>query len=218
MKSFNKNKNTINQLPNIAFLLLAAGASNRMGQPKQLLKIKGTQTLLEHTLHTAKASNCHSVVVVLGANVLRIKKVLARGNSPITTVFNKDWEQGMGSSLRTGLQYLVEENPKIDAVIISVCDQPYLTPTIINQLIQTYREGDFPIVSSDYGVRLGVPALLDRQFFPQLLALKADEGARKIIRSNPDLVATIDFPKGAIDLDTPAAYQEFLKTSLEDNN
>ena len=117
----------------------------------------------------------------------------------------------MGTSLRTGLQFLLQQTPDLEVVIISVCDQPYLKPAIFEQLISKYIATSFPIISADYGNKLGVPALLDQQFFSQLLHLEADEGARKIIRTNPSLVETISFPKGAIDIDTPAAYQAYWK-------
>jgi len=118
----------------------------------------------------------------------------------------------MGSTLSVGLEYLLEQQPKLDAIIISVSDQPYLSSIIFNQLIEQYINTQQPIICSDYGDRLGVPALLDQQFFPQLLSLQADEGARGIIRSNRTLVTSVPFPKGAIDLDTPQAYKAYLSS------
>ncbi len=199
------------QQPNIATLFLAAGASRRMGQSKQLLKIKDNQTLIEHSILAAKKSTSQYITVVLGANALRIQKVLSRQITGINMVINKNWEKGMGSTLSVGLQHLLEQAPNLDAIIISVSDQPYLSTTIFDQLIEQYTLTQKPIICADYGHKLGVPALLDKQFFPKLLALQADEGARGIIRSNRTLVASIPFPKGAIDLDTPQAYQAYLE-------
>ena len=191
----------------IGIILLAAGASRRMGQAKQLLKINATQTLIEHTISVAQAIPAIELVVVLGANADAIQKKVPK---EIPVSINKNWAQGMGTSLQTGLQFLLQQTPNLNAVIISVCDQPYLKPVIFEQLISKYTNTSFPIISADYGKKIGVPALIDQQFFLQLLALKADEGARKIIRANPSLVGTIPFPKGAIDIDTPATYQAYL--------
>jgi len=199
------------QYPNIAILLLAAGASRRMGQPKQLLKINEEQTLLEHTLAAAQATPCQQIMVVLGANAVAIQKKIKPTN--IDIVYNPFWEEGMGTTLRMGLKKLLEQNSSLSAVIISVCDQPYLTSDIFIQLFTKYRDTQAPIVVSNYGKQMGVPALLDKQFFPQLLALTGDIGARSIIKQHPELVETINFPKGAIDLDTPEAYQAFLTAS-----
>lgn len=201
----------INTSPNIATLFLAAGASRRMGQSKQLLKIKDNQTLIEHSIAAATKSSSQHITVVLGANALRIQKVLSRQVQGIDIVINKHWEKGMGSTLSVGLQYLLAQAPNLDALIISVSDQPYLSTTIFDQLIEQYISTKKPIICANYGHKLGVPALLDKQFFPQLLALQADEGARGIIRSNRTLVASIPFPNGAIDLDTPQAYHAYLK-------
>ena len=206
-----ENDEVMEQQPNIATLFLAAGASRRMGQSKQLLKIKDNQTLIEHSILAAKKSASQHITVVLGANALRIQKVLSRQITGINMVINKNWEKGMGSTLSVGLQHLLEQAPNLDAIIISVSDQPYLSTTIFDQLIEQYTLTQKPIICADYGHKLGVPALLDKQFFPKLLALQADEGARGIIRSNRTLVASIPFPKGAIDLDTPQAYQAYLE-------
>ncbi len=194
--------------PNIAILLLAAGASRRMGQPKQLLKIKEGQTLLEHTIAVAQYTPCQPIMVVLGANATAIQTSLNTDN--IDLVVNPFWEEGMGTTLRMGLQQLLDQNNSLSAVIISVCDQPYLTTDIFLKLLAKYQDTKAPIIVADYGHQIGVPALLDKQFFPQLLALQGDMGARKIIKQHLELVATIDFPQGAIDLDTPEAYKAFL--------
>lgn len=194
--------------PNIAILLLAAGASFRMGQPKQLLKINPTQNFLQYTITEAQKVSCQQLVVVIGANAAAISKSIAPLTSSI--VKNEDWKKGMGTSLQAGLRSLLKENASLEAVIISVCDQPYLTSDIFQQLIHVYQTTKAPIVTSDYGNKLGVPALLDRQFFSQLLTLQADEGARKIIRGHFDVVQSVPFPEGAFDLDTPEAYEVYL--------
>ena len=191
----------------IGIIILAAGASRRMGQPKQLLKMTQQHTFVEHAIIAAKGTTCEQIVVVLGANAAAIQKIVASHQT--STIVNENWQAGMGTSLQKGLTFLLEQTPDLAAVIISVCDQPYLSATIFNQLIEQYRSSDAPIVSANYGQKMGVPALLDQQFFPELLALQADEGARRIIQNNLSLVATVEFAAGGIDLDTKEAYNEF---------
>jgi len=202
---------TTSKYPTIATLLLAAGASRRMGQPKQLLKINATQTLIESTINSLQAVSCPQKVIVLGANAALIKQTI--DGCGMTFVHNPNWEKGMGTSLQCGLQFLLEQQPNLEAALLSVCDQPYLTTELLLQLVTTYQTTQAPIIAAKYGNnKLGVPALLHKRFFPPLLALEADRGARKIIQQNRHLVATVSFPKGAIDLDTPEAYQNYLAT------
>lgn len=197
---------------NIAILLLAAGASRRMGQAKQLLKITPTQTLIAHTIGLIQTIPCQQSAVILGANAALIEPVIATENIPI--VHNPNWKKGMGTSVQYGLRYVLQQTPDLEAVLLLVCDQPYLTRELLQELINTYQYTQSPIIASKYeNEQLGVPALLTKQFFPQLLALEEDRGARKIIQQHLHLVSTIPFPKGSIDLDTPEAYQAYLLNS-----
>jgi molybdenum cofactor cytidylyltransferase len=192
----------------IGIIILAAGASRRMGQAKQLLKIDN-QSLIERTIHTATAIENQQTVVVLGANASIIQSAIAP-NKAIDTVVNTDWEQGMGTSLKRGLQFLLAKKPALEAVIVLVCDQPFLKTEILEQLIHQHVQHKAPIIATKYGEIKGVPALFDQSLFPTLLQLNKDEGARKIIKKQGKKVRTIDFPEGAIDLDTPEAYELFL--------
>lgn len=190
-------------------IILAAGASTRMGRPKQLLRI-GNQTFLERTIHFAEKANCYPIMVVLGANKDIILPTLVNHN--IEIVWNKNWREGMGTSLKVGIDHLVTTYPKSAQVIVSVCDQPYLDEVIFSKLINTFHSTETELVVSKYEDRtLGVPALFSKSLFPKLQALDKDQGARKIIRQYPGEKREISFPKGSIDLDTPEAYQQFLK-------
>lgn len=197
----------------IGVIILAAGASRRMGRPKQLLKI-GNQTLIERAIELTQGVGLDQTVIVLGANAEKMEAVIKKEDH-FSIVLNKDWAKGMGTTLRTGLQFLLETNPKLEAVIIMVCDQPYLTREILQELINTYDKERTEIVTAQYGEVAGVPAIFSKKLFSKLMALKEDEGARKIIKRYKGSIATIDFPKGAIDLDTPEAYQKFLKATIK---
>ncbi len=193
----------------IGIILLAAGASRRMGTPKQLLKIDN-QTLIERAINITQGVVNQQTVVVLGANAEKIKPyILPQTN--VAVIINENWQQGMGTTLKAGLEFLVAHTPQISGVIVLVCDQPYLTTQKLQQLIEQHQETKAAIIATAYKDIKGVPALFDSTIFPQLIALNKDEGARKIIKNYEGEIITIDFPKGSIDLDTPAAYQQFLK-------
>ncbi len=192
----------------IAAIILAAGASRRMGQPKQLLPYK-RQTLLCHVIRSALASECKPVIVVLGANAEQIKPTINK--FPIKIVKNKNWTQGISSSINCGVTYIQEQYLDIDAVVFFTCDQPFISDIIVDQIINVYNENDKSIIASKYKQNLGVPALFSRNLFSELMKLKGDKGAKKIINQYPDLVCPIDFPQGEIDLDTLENYQQFIK-------
>jgi molybdenum cofactor cytidylyltransferase len=185
---------------NISVIVLAAGSSSRLGQSKQLVVVEG-KTLLERSTEAALNSGADNVVVVLGAQAVLHKKLLER--LPVKIFINEDWNKGMGNSLKAGLKYLVSNFPTTEAVIITVCDQPFLTPKHLKKLIATYLASPTEIIASSYNHTKGVPALFSRSLFSQLFQLGDMEGARKIIQHYPASIPLIEFPKGDIDLDTP---------------
>lgn len=187
-------------MPNIGLIVLAAGASTRLGQPKQLLRYRG-RTLIRRTVEAGLASKCDPVVVVLGANAEAIAAEIAE--MPIRVAKNSDWSLGMGQSLRVALEELERSAPEgLDAVVVCVCDQPLLTAAVIDSLVDKFREAGTPIVASRYADAAGVPALFSRACFDDLRNLAPAEGARVLLRSRRDDVATIDFPGGELDIDT----------------
>ena len=179
-------------------ILLAAGGSSRMGSPKQLLRYRG-QTLIRRAAEAAVASKCDQVVVVIGSEASQMRRELE--DLPVSVVENQNWQTGMSSSIRAGLDDLRQYD--LDGVLIMLCDQPFVTAGILNDLITTHRQTGKPIVASSYETTKGVPAFFSRELFTELTSLSADEGARRLIVKHPELVTTIDFPKGAIDIDTP---------------
>ena len=190
-------------------IILAAGASTRLGKPKQLLQHRG-KTLLAHAINEAVNSNADAVVVVLGKDANLFKKDI--DERKIRVAINSSWEEGMASSLRLGMDTLLNDKPYIDAVIFMVCDQPHISSSILNELIITQQKTTKQIVTSNYGDSMGPPALLHKKYFEELMKLSGDAGARKIIQKNMNDVATILFPEGNIDIDTEEDYEK-LKNS-----
>ncbi len=193
---------------NIGIILLAAGSSSRMGRSKQLLEIDGEQLLLRST-KVALLAAAEKVLVVLGANELAHRKIIQ--HLPVEIIGNENWQKGMGSSLKKGLNELLLTTPELDAALVMVCDQPLLTTQHLNQIIKKFELTKSPIVASFYSGTAGVPALFAKSIFEKLLNVQDKEGAKKIIQLHKELVKTVDFPQGSIDLDTPEDYSTFIK-------
>jgi molybdenum cofactor cytidylyltransferase len=195
-------------LNSYGIILLAAGQSARLGKPKQLLKYKG-KTLLEHSLQIANETQLKPIVTVLGANLDLLKETIQPINTNI--VINQQWSEGMASSIRCGMEEFIRISPTIAGVIIMVCDQPYVTPKLLTDLVEKHAHSSKPIIASIYNSNIGTPALFDKTIFALLLSLKGDSGAKKIMKSNPDWVETVDFPFGEIDIDTNLDYDLLMK-------
>lgn len=184
--------------------MLAAGSSSRMGRPKQLLPYNG-KSLLEHAIDTANDSDANPVIVVLGANGVLIEKQIDEKKVHIAE--NKEWKEGMSSSIRCGLNTLINIAPSSDAVILMVCDQPYVSASLLNDLIAAQKKTGNPIVTSQYENAFGPPALFYKTIFPELLELKGEAGARKIVERHSNDTTTVLFTLGNIDIDTEADYK-----------
>ena len=190
-----------------AIIVLAAGSSSRMGRPKQLLPYNG-KSLLEHTVDTANDTDASPVIVVLGANAALLEKEINEKKVHITE--NSEWSEGMASSVRCGIKTLVQIAPYSDAAIIMVCDQPFVSPALLNDLVAAQKNTGKDIVTSHYENAIGPPALFHKTVFPELLDLKGDAGARKIIEQRGTDIATVSFVKGEIDIDTESDYKALL--------
>lgn len=190
----------------IAIVILAAGKSARLGQPKQLLPFKG-KSLISHCVEIARKV-VEDVVVVTGAERKRIESELK--NSAVEIFYNPEWEEGMASSIRSGLNYVTKKNPDICDVIFMVCDQPFVTADLLYKLIKEKEFSTKSIIASCYSEVAGTPVLFDKSIFPELLELKGDIGARKIIIKNKDRMSTVDFPLGNVDMDTADDYKKLL--------
>lgn len=204
--------------PAAAALVLAAGSSSRLGQPKQLLPYEG-ETLLHRAVRTAAAAGCSPIVVVTGAldNVLRG----AVADLPCRVVHNPDWASGMGSSVRAGLAPLLpgpdaagSAPAGLAAVLLMLCDQPLLTAEHLSRLISVQRQTGRAAVATTYAGIVGVPAIFGPALFERLRSLDGAGGAQRLLRSLPTAdVDTLDFPAAALDVDTPAQYAQLLATA-----
>ncbi len=184
----------------IGAVILAAGSSSRLGQPKQLLKYEG-DALVRRTAEAALAAGCDPVAVVVG--VARGKVAAALNDLAVLIVPNDDWERGLGTSIRAGVARLQES----DALFLLVCDQPFVSADSLCRLLSAQQETQKPMAASAYSGTIGVPALFTRACFAQLLSLGDEEGAKVLLASRPNDVAQVDFPPGSIDIDTPGDFQ-----------
>ena len=188
-------------------VILAAGVSCQNGRPKQLLPYLG-RTLIEHVTRTAIASGAREVIVVLGVNAEQIQHKLI--GLPVRIVINKEWEQGLSSSIRCGVGAL---GPEIRSTVIALGDQACVTPALFQDLAQRQWETGLPIVASSYDGIVGAPSLFDRSLFPQLMALKGSAGARELIRQSSGPVETIEFSAGNVRVEEIAPTRRIYSPS-----
>ena len=179
-----------------AGVLLAAGASRRLGYPKQLLQVEA-ETLLHRTTRLALEAGLQPVQVVLGSRAEELQSAIA--DLPIQIVINQDWPSGMASSLRTGLSTLQATTTH---ALILVCDQVALTADQLRQLLATSAAHPEKIIASAYGGQPGVPAVFPSAFFDHLLAIEGDRGARELLRTHCRHVLSLAFDHGTLDIDT----------------
>ena len=190
-----------------ALVVLAAGKASRMGAVKQLLKIDGkpmVKSILETSLETA----CYPIVAVLGAHKKGIQDEIK--DLPITVIENPNFEEGIGSSIVCGLIGAYMTSKEIDAIIFLTADQPQISKNHIEKLIVTAENSNKNIVSSKFYGGFGIPALFKRFYFEEILTLKGDAGAKKLILKYKEDVVFVDFQDGNLDLDTPEDYQNYL--------
>lgn len=197
-------------LPRIAGLLLAAGSSSRMGQAKQLLDWQGSP-LVRHVAKEALGSNLSSLVVVVGAESAQVQEALA--GLKLSIVVNEHFAQGQATSLLAGLASL----KRPEAVMVLLCDQPFVTTKLINRM-RTYwlkhRDADnkpLALIPRYEGQR-GNPVIFDYALFDELRALQGDQGARSVLQRYPERILWYDSDDPAVisDLDTFEAYQQAL--------
>ncbi|OON67046.1 NTP transferase domain-containing protein [Hymenobacter sp. CRA2] len=198
-------------IPPIAAVLLAAGASTRMGQPKQLLPYQGS-TLLRRAAETALAAGCQPVVVVTGA--LHAELAAEVRDLPVLLEHNDVWEAGIGTSIGVGVRAVEKSAPEAAAVLVMLSDQPLVTPALLGQLLTAWRQSGLPVATT-YADAVGVPAVFGRMVWPQLLALPATAGAKPLLQRLGDELALISFPPAATDVDTPEQYAALLSETTE---
>ena len=196
----------MNKKSDIPILILAAGSSSRLGSPKQLLELNG-KTLLQKAIAAALEVS-EWVGVTLGANEVLIKPTIA--DLPVELIFNKKWSEGLSASIRVGINFL-EKNKKPKAVIIMLCDQPYVDAFLLKKIITKFEQSKKSIIACQYDDQPAVPALFDVSFFEKLKNIKGDRGAKSLIMNHLEETEFIFFEKGTLDVDTKADYERLKK-------
>lgn len=184
-------------------IILAAGNSSRMGKPKQLL-VHHDKSLIRHILDESVEGVGSNVVVVLGADANLIEPEL--NDTKIILVQNAEWQQGMASSIRKGLSVILAMHPSLDGIILTVCDQPFVSAGLFKELIDLKENTNKEIIACAYDDTSGTPVLFSKKYFPELMTLNGTEGAKKLLMQHNEDLITISFPLGSTDIDTIEDY------------
>jgi CTP:molybdopterin cytidylyltransferase MocA len=184
-------------------IVLAAGESRRMGKLKPLLRFRDT-TFLEQIISVLKLSDVDRVTVVLGARAETIKKSIDLSGTDV--VVNKDYRKGQLSSLVAGLK---NTPAQMDAILVCLVDNPFITKTVVNRIISKFKETKGPIVVPVFNKKRGHPTLFSRSLFKELLNAPAQEGARYVVYSNKEKMLELEMPESGIlvSIDTPEDYK-----------
>jgi molybdenum cofactor cytidylyltransferase len=194
----------------VGAVVLAAGRSTRMGEPKQLLRL-GKSTVLEQTLDNILGARVDDVVLVLGSSAEIIRRqVPASTFEGLKVVVNEAYGQGMASSLREGLSAL---DPQIDAALIVLADQPFVRPETFGRIVDRYRRSEAEIVIPTHKGSRGNPVLLDRAVFPEIMALDGDIGCRAIFGGHLEGIVMVEVDDAGIliDIDNKADYERLQR-------
>ena len=178
-------------------IVLAAGASTRFGSAKQLVRVAGRPLLHTAVARAADVAGA-AVTVVLGAHAAELTPLLT--HSQALMVINRDWREGLASSIRAGVARLP---PTCNAVLLTLVDQAAVTAEDLKRLVGAWRRQPDYIVAARYGMTTGVPAIFPRSAFAELTALRGDVGARAVLQRNPDRVVRVPMASAALDIDTP---------------
>lgn len=171
-----------------------------MGYPKQLVMHEG-EPLVRRAAIAAVDAGAAPVIVVLGADAEKISPALA-GLPSITTVFNRDWQTGLASSLAAGLRALVESASTTDGILVMLADQPLVDAPALERLLAAF-DAEHRIVASEYDQTMGVPVVFGREHVAELMGLAGDSGAGRWLRARAGSVTRVPLQGAAVDIDTP---------------
>ena len=183
--------------PSLHAIVLAAGSSSRFGSPKQLVRVDG-RPLLHAAVSRAVEVAGHAVSVVLGAHAADLAPLLR--HSAASIVINRDWSEGMASSIRAGVSRLPGS---CGGAMLVLADQAAVTAEDLRRLATTWRRQPNYIVAAQYGAALGAPAIFPASCFRDLTELRGDRGAQVLFKRNPDRVIRVPMESASIDIDTP---------------
>jgi molybdenum cofactor cytidylyltransferase len=195
----------------VAGVILAAGYSVRMGQPKALLRISPAgPTFLLQIVGTLRRAGLDTIIVVVGVDGERIRAAVATVTPPVQVAENEDPSRGQLSSLITAID--LADRPEVEAVLVTPVDQPLISVETVTRIIATYQRSRAPIVRPAHGARHGHPVIFDRSVFDELRRADLSAGARSVIRAHE--AAVIDVPvvdEGAFtDIDTRDDYERLF--------
>ena len=196
-------------MPKTAILILAAGESKRMGEPKQLLPYNNS-TLLLHSIEQANSIKYSDVFIVIGAHFADVFKSI-RGQK-VTILKNNNWEDGMGSSLSKGIELIKKKN-NYDRVLVTLADTPLVTTEHYEELISLSDSTGKRIILTNYKEISGAPAIFDKSLFNELSLLSDNEGAKPVVKKYKKEVLKMTSKTPFFDVDTKEAYQKLLKLS-----
>tara|TARA_B100000795_G_C22803943_1_gene443635 strand:- start:223 stop:825 length:603 start_codon:yes stop_codon:yes gene_type:complete len=199
-------------MKNIAVLILAAGKSSRMHSIKQLEKINN-KTLLDITLDKVNMLFFENIFCVLGANYDEIKQGIISKN--IAFINNKKFENGLSSSIVSGINYFNENKLNFDGIFILLADQPVIEITYLKSMLALFKENNDSIIASNYGSKLGVPAIFPKKYFTDLLQIKGDKGAKEFINKRKKEVICPKSTTNFFDIDTKTDLELFKKSILK---
>jgi molybdenum cofactor cytidylyltransferase len=186
-------------------IILAAGNSARMGEPKQLLMYKN-KTFLQHIICEAKEALMDPVICVTGFQSARIAESIS--GMGVSIVYNEQWPEGIGSGISKGIKQLSLWN--VEAVILAVSDQPHVSAALFKKMLDTKIRSGKKIVACSYAGTLGTPVLFSKDFFDRLKFLNGNQGAKNLVKSNPLDVCSVEFENGNIDIDTKEDYEKLI--------
>ena len=192
--------------PVLHTVVLAAGASRRFGSPKQLARSGGV-TLLEGATARALALGGGPVTVVLGCGAAQLTALLR--HSPASVRINRDWEEGMASSLRL---IAAEVDGRCDGLLVTLVDQPAVSVQDLQRLHHTWLAAPTSVVAAAYGGTAGVPAIFPARCFGQLRQLRGEAGARAVLHQQTDSLLRIMMPTAALDIDRPEDLQQLAQS------
>ncbi|HEX2674392.1 MAG TPA: nucleotidyltransferase family protein [Polyangiaceae bacterium] len=189
--------------PHVSCAVLAAGASRRLGHPKQLARHRGAP-LVRLAAECVRKSRASAAAVIVGADADSVRSAL--GNAPVEVLMNPDWQRGMASSIHVAVAWA--ELQQSDALLLTLCDQPHLSAAHLDRLITEFEHSELP-VASYYAGRNAVPALFPRSLFGSLSELSGDSGARRVLNDGRPL-RRISWPEGEFDVDTHESERKLI--------
>ncbi|WP_298301214.1 nucleotidyltransferase family protein [Hydrotalea sp.] len=196
-------------------MILAAGAATRMGKAKMLLPYQSVN-ILQHIVNEIQQIQPQSVLIVTGCYHQLIMEQM-KEQQAVKLVYNEKWPTGMASSIQAGVQWILQQPIPVSQLFLLVSDQPYLNAQLLQDMLQLQQQTKKGMIAATYEGIAGTPVLFSQAYFIELLKLQGDKGARSLLKQYREDVATISFPMGKFDIDTPEDYQQFCLQNQTNN-